>query len=330
MKKKIILIAVTLPLIIGIIVVGIKYNNECLKYRSEVLENRNLKGFVKSITCEDAIFANNFELYDYLGKELMTTNSTISVQVTYDGSGNKSLIMQNYFICNYEIDSLDNDNYKYFFESKRSLLKNTIDINLKNNPKFDEFNVSEEDFLIIELTKNDKVFKTYTVNSNYETSDYNCYSYSTDMKKIIDCKTQEVKRIYKYKNGKVVESVYESNSNMFPMEHKEIGYFDEGLIMKNRLFDKNGKCWRYNNYKYDKNRNVILENLFIDRTISKYNSEFTLSSEVTKSRSTKYSYLYDQNNNWIEKTIFHHDGKETVIKRQIEYYEFSDFLKNIF
>ncbi len=321
--------------IITIAFVGliIKYNYECGNYQSKDLKDENLKGFVKKITSNEVLdlSTNNLQIYDIDENLIMETNTSISVGDVFSENKKKSLILNNYFVCRYECDTLDNSNYKYFFESKKSELLNTIDIDLKENEEWSDYNISESDYLLIQLTRNDKIFKTYTVDENFNKSNYNCFSYDNEIEKKINCKTSKIIAIKKYHNDQIIESTSFSEDELNFTNFKSVNYYDNGLVIKNKIYDKDGVCWKFTNKKYDNNKNIIQSNTFVDISKSKY-QRFALDELFNPSEesSMKWSYIYDSNNNWIEKTTIQKDGKTKTVKRKIEYYYFIDFVKNIF
>lgn len=317
---------ITLLVLIAILVVYINYKNEQSKYHSENLRDKNLKGFVKKITSNEVLLQNNLELYSFNGDLQMWTSSTYSVQVSFDNSGKKSLILQNYFVCEHEIEKLDIKNYKYFFKSKKSELLNTIDINIRENNEYKNFDISEEDFLDIRLLNSSgKVFKSYIVNEKYDLSECYDYKYDNNIEKMYDCGDTKPISIVKYDTFGTEKEAYSynySNKNF-----KKDYIYNNGLCVKSKTYDIDNVCWSFTNKKYNSNNDEVLVSTYNDSEKSKFSIIELFGS---KDSSVKISYVYDEKNNWIEKTLVFAKNDTRTSKRKIEYYGFFDYLNNLF
>lgn len=318
---------ITLLVLITILVIYFNYKNEQSKYHSEDLKDKNLKGFVKKITSNEVLFENNLELYSFNGDLQMWTSSTYSVQVSFDNSGKKSLILQNHFVCAHEVEKLDVENYKYFFKSKKSELQNTIDINIREDNEYENFDISEEDFLDIKLLNSSgKVFKSYIVNEKYELSECYDYKYDKNIEKLYNCGDIKPISIIKYDNlGTKTEgcSFHYNNKNF-----KKDYIYNNGLNVKSKTYDVDNVCWSFTNTKYNSNNDEVSISTFNDSEKSKFSS--TMQLFTSKDSNVKISYVYDENNNWIEKTLDFGKNDTRTLKRKIEYFTFFDYLNNLF
>lgn len=317
---------ITLLVLVFILIVYINYKNGQSKYNSEDLKDKNLKGFVKKVTSNEILLHNNLEIYNFDGDLQMWTSLAYSVQVSYDNSGKESLILQNYFVCRYEIEKLDKHNYKYFFTSKKSELQNTIDINIRENDEYENFDISEEDFLDIRLlNSNGKVFKSYIVNEKYDISECYDYKYDDNIEKVFYCGDTKPILITKYdKYGvKIEECSYYYRDKTFKIDR----IYSNGLNVKSKTYDVDNICWSFTNTKYNSNNDEVSISTFSDSEKSRFSSIMELFT--SKDSDVKVNYVYDENNNWIEKTIFYGKDDTQTLRRKIEYFGFFDYLNNL-
>jgi hypothetical protein len=308
--------------IISFVFIYTFYKSKQSNFNSKDLKDKNLKGFVKKVTSNQVLFQNNLELYNFNGNLQMWTSSTYSVQVSFDNSGKKSLILQNYFVCEQEFKKLDIENYKYFFKSKKSVLQNTTDINLREDKEYENFDISEEDFLYIKLLNSSgKVIKSYLVNEKFDLSDCYDYKYYNNIKKVYNCGDTKPISIIKYDSfeKKIEAYSYDYNDKNYKTDY----IYNNGLNVKSKTYDIDNICWSFTNTKYNSNNDEVSISTFNDSEKSKY---FGSGLELN----LKINYIYDENNNWIEKTEVFGKNNTRTSKRKIEYYGFFDYLNNLF
>lgn len=326
--KKITMILLSL-LVILFVTLLTTYFVQKTKKRSEDLKKENLKGFVKNITSNEILSFDtpNVLLYDFEGNLLLKSQSSFSTGLSWNSSNQKSIQLENYFVCRNETDELTEKNYKELFSSKRTYVFANNKFDVTDIQGWQNYSISEQDFLMIQLTKNDKVFKSYIVDKDFNISQLDCFEYHNDTIKVTDCQSSGAK-IIKLEKGEYIESILSIPDDDF--YNKAITSFHNGLPVKLRVFDKDGNCWKIENKKYDDHGNVIELTVYEDRSKSEFGSPNPFTDNSNKNFIQKIKYSYDSNGNWIRKRkISVADGSSKTISRKIEYYGFFDFFKNI-
>lgn len=134
-------------------------------------------------------------------------------------------------------------------------------------------------------------------------------------------------------------------------------YYENNLLIKEELISNDSSQWSYY-YKYDKinpnkravtfmgsrgeiifislrevdsNKNLVYDSIYNDRdsfyqvtkTIYNSNLDEEIVNEISSGKKIEYvyKYIYDKQNNWIEKKIYINNRLEYIIERKIKYFK---------
>lgn len=219
---------------------------------------------------------------------ILDSNFNVKRKIKFKYNFNKKLVKELWYTSDKKND------YKMILKYKKGKLVKQIDKDLNEN---------------------------YYYLSNYQ---YDNYGF---INKIEEFENDSLTSICVFQNdslGKKLKiETYNSNNKLKEIVTNEYNKFgNQTTLVK---CNANNKIISKIVYTYDIETNLIEETEFLeDRTRYKqYNmmgDEILSVSEITKDEIIVYTYIYDENNNWIEK-ITYYNGKPTVIEeREILYY----------
>jgi YD repeat-containing protein len=191
---------------------------------------------------------------------------------------------------------------------------------------------------------NDKTTYTYDRKGNlkgesmYLNTEYiqvkNLYEYDDQNRKIAETRYSKDKLIYKTTFGYDGQNLIkkETTGPTGAIEYREKRSYDKkGNLLEKYVIDSNDKSMTHEAYKYDAQGNMTewistVNNIPEMQMSYKYDSHNNITAMKTKNGKGEtiddrtYTYEYDNNGNWIKKTVSVNGDLFTIAERKIEYF----------